>query len=54
MINEFTITRVESSETLLTGSISDQAALHGLLAKIRDLNLTIISINRIDPKEDDS
>jgi hypothetical protein len=52
--DEFTITRTESGETLLTGSIPDQSALHGLLARIRDLNLTLISINRIKPKESNS
>jgi hypothetical protein len=49
--DEFIITRTESGETLLTGSIPDQSALHGLLAKIRDLNLTLISVNRIESKE---
>ena len=43
----FAITQTTSGETLLTGPVADQAALHGLLAKIRDLNLTLISINRI-------
>ncbi|MCK6583368.1 MAG: hypothetical protein L6Q49_09760 [Anaerolineales bacterium] len=52
--DEFTVMRTESGETLLTGLISDQAALHGLLAKIRDLNLTLISVNRIEPKKDQS
>jgi len=50
--DEFAVTRTESGETLLTGSIPDQAALHGLLAKIRDLNLTLISVNRVEPKKD--
>jgi hypothetical protein len=31
--------------TVLTGSLPDQSALHGLLNKIRDLNLTLISVN---------
>ena len=50
--DEYSVTRTESGETLLTGSIPDQAALHGLLAKIRDLNLTLISVNQIEPKKD--
>ncbi len=33
--------------TLIRGSIPDQPALHGLLAKIRDLNLTLISVRKI-------
>jgi hypothetical protein len=32
-------------ETVLAGSMPDQAALHGLLARVRDLNLTLISVN---------
>lgn len=50
--DEFTVTRAESGETLLAGSIPDQSALHGLLAKIRDLNLTLISVNQIETKKD--
>ena len=34
-------------ETILSGTVADQAALHGLLARIRDLNLTLISVIRI-------
>jgi len=34
--------------TLLTCAVADQAALHGLLRKLRDLGLTLISINRVD------
>jgi hypothetical protein len=45
---EFSVTQTTSGETLLTGPVADQSALHGLLAKIRDLNLTLISINRLD------
>ncbi|MBI5033875.1 MAG: hypothetical protein HZB51_25430 [Chloroflexi bacterium] len=41
------ITQTESGETILQGSVEDQAALHGLLAKIRDLNLTIVSVARV-------
>jgi hypothetical protein len=37
---------LENEETLLSGLIVDQAALHGLLAKVRDLNLNLISIER--------
>jgi hypothetical protein len=40
------ITSKENGETLLTGVVVDQAALHGLLAKIRDLNLRLVSIIR--------
>ena len=47
----FIVTQTASGETLLTGPVVDQSALHGLLAKIRDLNLTLISVNQIEPKE---
>jgi hypothetical protein len=40
-----TLTHLEGQETLLAGPLPDQAALHGLLEKIRDLNLTLISVN---------
>jgi len=48
-----TLKGVENGEsgqmcTLITGPIPDQPALHGLLAKIRDLNLTLISVHRIN------
>ncbi len=39
----------EGSDTILTGSVPDQASLHGLLIRIRDLNLTLLSVERIFP-----
>ena len=44
-----TITLEEGGDTLLTGPVADQAALHGLLRKVRDLGLLLISVNRIEP-----
>lgn len=35
-------------ETMISGPVVDQAALHGLLAKIRDLGLSLIDVRRID------
>ena len=46
-----TITRADSGETLLRGPVVDQAALHGVLRKVRDLGLPLVSVNRIDPKQ---
>ena len=43
------LTYPEEDETLLSGPIPDQAALHGLLERIRDLNLTLISVTRGEP-----
>ena len=37
-----------NNETLLTGPVADQAALHGLLAKIRDLDLPLLSVKRVE------
>lgn len=45
-----TITLEENGDTLLTGPVADQAALFGLLKKIRDLGLPLISIDRVDTK----
>lgn len=39
----------QGGETILTGPVADQAALHGLLIRIRDLNLTLLSVERIEP-----
>jgi hypothetical protein len=36
-------------ETVMAGPVADQAALHGLLAKVRDLGLTLIAVHRIEP-----
>jgi hypothetical protein len=38
----------DAGVTLLTCEVRDQAALHGLLRKLRDLGLPLISVNRID------
>ena len=40
-----TITLEENGDTLLSGPLADQAALHGILKKVRDLGLTLISVN---------
>jgi hypothetical protein len=42
-----TITLEEDDNTLLTGTVIDQAALHGLLKKVRDLGIPLLSINSV-------
>ncbi len=39
-----TLTHLEGNETLLSGTLPDQGALHGLFERIRDLNLTLVSV----------
>jgi hypothetical protein len=36
-------------ETILTGQVADQAALHGLFIRIRDMNLTLLSVEQTEP-----
>lgn len=48
-----TIMREDNGETLLTGPVVDQAALHGLLRKVRDLGLPLVSVIHIDPEPPD-
>ena len=46
-----TITLEEGGHTLLTGLVVDQAALHGLLKKVRDLGMPLVSVNQINHSE---
>jgi hypothetical protein len=39
----------ERGQTTIAGPVVDQAALHGLLAKVRDLGLELLSVRRTDP-----
>lgn len=50
-LENLTVIHFEQGETLLCGQIRDQAALHGYLARIRDLNLTLLAVNQIDPED---
>ena len=44
-LDGFTLTHTEQDETVLTGMIKDQAALYGLMAKLRDLGVRLIAVN---------
>ncbi len=43
-----TVTNEANGETVLTGEVVDQAALHGLLSKVRDLQLTLLSVYTLE------
>jgi hypothetical protein len=45
-----TLTRADNGETLLTGPVVDQAALYGLLRRVRDLGLPLLSVTRVRPE----
>jgi len=45
---DLTITLEEDGDTLLTGPVVDQAALHGLLTKVRDLGMPLVSVNPLE------
>jgi hypothetical protein len=49
-----TITLEENGDTLLTGPVVDQAALHGWLRKVRDLGIPLLSVIRLQPGQTDA
>jgi hypothetical protein len=49
-----TITLEEDGDTLLTGPVVDQAALYGLLRKVRDLGMPLLSVIRVKPGQADA
>ena len=49
----FTFTYTDQDETLLTGSVKDQAAFYGLIAKLRDLGVVLLAVN-ISPLDNTS
>jgi hypothetical protein len=42
-----------NGETVLSGMVRDQANLHGILTKIRDLGLTLVSLERVEPNQNE-
>jgi hypothetical protein len=49
-----TINLEDNGEMLLTGPVVDQSALFGLLKKVRDLGMPLVSVNRINPDQNDA
>lgn len=47
-----TITHEDNGETLLAGTLTDQAALHGLLNRVSDLGIPLISVNTVENTPD--
>ena len=45
------IENLPNGESLLSGPVADKAALHGLLIKVRDLNLTLLAVTLIEPNQ---
>ena len=45
------LTQESDGTTVIRGPVIDQAALHGLLSKVRDLGLPLIAVTRVDPKQ---
>jgi hypothetical protein len=44
------VTSDDQGQTTIVGPVADQAALHGLLAKVRDLGLPLLAVRRLDPE----
>jgi hypothetical protein len=49
--DDLTITHTDQDETILSGTVVDQAALYGLLAKLRDLGLPLLSVTRTEAED---
>ena len=47
-IDEVTVQHTDDGQTILTGALLDQTALHGVLMRIRDLGLTLLEVKHID------
>ena len=53
-LDGLTITHEEGGTTLLIGPVADQPALHGVLVKIRDLGLPLVSVNHVEPDSEEA
>ena len=51
---DLAVSPTDNGETILNGPVTDQAALHGLLRKIRDLGLTLIAVSQVQPGQPDN
>ncbi len=51
-LGDLTVTPQPNGETILSGPVADQAALHGLLQKIRDMGLPLVSVGPVDIEDD--
>ena len=49
-----TITLEDNGDTLLTGPVVDQAALHGLIKKVRDLGMPLLSVDPVESGKEDA
>lgn len=49
-----TLTTESDGTTIIAGPVADQAALHGLLQKVRDVGLPLVSVTSVDPDESDA
>jgi hypothetical protein len=47
-LDDLTLTRYDDGTTLLTGPVADQAQLHGLLARVRDIGVPLLSVRTVD------
>jgi hypothetical protein len=45
------LVEAEGQDTVISGPIPDQAALHGVLAKVRDLGVPLLSVSQVDPDQ---
>jgi hypothetical protein len=51
-LDGFTVTHTKNDETILTGAVIDQAAFYGIMAKLRDLGVKLISANFSDTENE--